>query len=362
MRIAIVEPYFGGSHAAWADGYRRFSEHDVAVFSLADRFWKWRMHGGHVTLAGEFMAAVEVGGPFDTIVCSSMLNVPGFLGLARSAVGSARVALFMHENQLGYPLSPRDHSDLTYPMINWTSMLASDLVVFNSRYHHDQWFEDIPGFLRQFPDHSQHGLISAVAARSTVEPVGVDLRRFDTAVPKQGPVPRIIWNQRWEYDKGTDDLVAALLALERRGVDFEVVLAGQQTPTDPDEMVKLRSELGDRVIHYGWAEDEEYVRLLSSGSVVVSTAHHEFFGISVTEAVYAGSFPVLPNRVVYPERIPEHLHAHCLYDDSTDLIDKLTWATTHDVAASEIVAALKPVMRRADWSEVAPRYDELFLG
>jgi glycosyltransferase involved in cell wall biosynthesis len=361
MRIAIVEPYFGGSHAAWAEGYRRFSAHDIALFSLDDRFWKWRMHGGHVTLAGEFLAAVEVGGPFDAIVCSSMLNVPAFLGLVRSAVAESRVVLFMHENQLGYPLSPRDRPDLTYPMINWTSMLAADLVVFNSRYHHDQWFEDIPQFLRQFPDHPQHGLINQVAARSTVLPVGVELSRFDRDGKTAGSTPRVVWNQRWEYDKGTEELAAALLALERRGVDFDVVLAGRQSPTDPDELVDLNKALGDRVVHYGWADEEEYVHLLLSGDVVVSTAHHEFFGISITEAIYAGAFPVLPNRVVYPERIPDRLHEHCLYDDFNDLVDKLTWATTHDGAAAEMAASLKPVMATADWGVVAPRYDDLFL-
>lgn len=358
MRIAIVEPYYGGSHAAWAEGYRRFSQHDVAVFSLPDRFWKWRMHGAHVTLAGEFMAAVAAGGSFDVIVASSMLNLPGFLGLARSAVGSSRIVLFMHENQLGYPLSPRDRLDLTYPMINWTSMLAADLVVFNSRYHHDQWFEDIPRFLRQFPDNRQHGLIAQVAERSLVLPIGVDLRRLDDVAAERSPVPRVIWNQRWEYDKGTQELARALLALQRRGVDFELVLAGEQSPTDPDEFVNLRDELGDRIVHYGWAEPDVYDAFLVSSDLVVSTAHHEFFGISVTEAIYAGAFPLLPNRVVYPERIPAHLHARCLYEDENDLVDKLTWATTHEVAAAEIAGSLRPVMEKADWGVIAPEYDE----
>ncbi len=94
----------------------------------------------------------------------------------------------------------------------------------------------------------------------------------------------------------------------------------------------------------------------------MSTAHHEFFGISITEAIYAGSFPVLPNRVVYPERIPQHLHAHCLYQDENDLVDKLTWAITHEAAAHQIAGSLRPFMATADWSAVAPSYDELFAG
>ena len=362
MRIAVVEPFFGGSHAAWADGYQRFSEHDVAVISHQDRFWKWRMHGSHVTLAGEFMAAVEAGGPFDTIVCSSMLNVPGFLGLARSAVGSSRVVLFMHENQLGYPLSPRDRLDLTYPMFNWTSMLAADHIVFNSQYHHDQWFEDIPKFLRQFPDYQQHGLIPEVESRSSVLPVGVDLRRLDGVEPIPGDLPRIIWNQRWEYDKGTQELANAMSALNRSGADFELILAGEQMPSDPDEFVALQDDLGDRVIHFGWAKPEEYERLLVSANIVVSTAHHEFFGISITEAMYGGAFPLLPNRVVYPERIPSHFHARCLYDEPDELVEKLVWATSHDGAIAEVAGGLKPLMAELDWQHVAPRYDALFVG
>jgi len=360
MRIAVVEPYYGGSHKAWAEGYQRFSAHDVAVISHMDRFWKWRMHGAHVTLASEFVAAVEAGGPFDTIVCSSMLNVPGFLGLARSAVGDAGVVLYMHENQLGYPLSPRDRADLTYPMLNWTSMLAADRIVFNSQFHHDEWFEEIPKFLRQFPDYQQHGLVDGVQDRSIVLPVGVDLRRLDRVERRPGDVPRIVWNQRWEYDKGPAELSAVLITLHRRGAEFEVVLAGEQFPTDPDEFVELKDELGDKVVHYGWAEPDEYVSLLASGDVVVSTAHHEFFGISITEAIYAGAFPVLPNRLVYPERIPTHYHARCLYDDENDLVDKLSWALTHDGAISQVAAALKPVMAKIDWGQVAPQYDTAF--
>jgi glycosyltransferase involved in cell wall biosynthesis len=362
MRIAIIEPFFGGSHAAWANGYQQFSAHDVGVVAHTDRFWKWRMHGSHVTLAGEFMAAVEAGGPFEAIVCSSMLNVPGFLGLARSALKDARVVLYMHENQLGYPLSPRDRLDLTYPMINWTSMLAADHIVFNSQFHHDQWFEDIPRFLRQFPDYQQHGLIADVAARSSVLPVGVDLRRLDGVEPIPGDLPRIIWNQRWEYDKGPRELADAIAALNRSGADFELILAGEQMPSDPDEFVQLQDELGDRIIHYGWAEPAEYERLLASANVVVSTAHHEFFGISITEAIYAGAFPLLPKRLVYPERIPSHLHARCLFDGPDELVEKLVWATGHDAAIAEVAGALRPLMAEIDWQVVAPQYDAVFAG
>ena len=127
MRIAVVEPYLGGSHASWALGYQAASAHDVVVLSHTDRFWKWRMHGAHVTLARDFETEVERNGPVDAVVGSSMLTGAGFVGLARRSLGEAAFIIYMHENQLGYPLSPRDNADLSYPMINWTSMAVADL-------------------------------------------------------------------------------------------------------------------------------------------------------------------------------------------------------------------------------------------
>jgi glycosyltransferase involved in cell wall biosynthesis len=358
VRVAVVEPYLGGSHASWALGYQQHSRHDIVVLSHTDRFWKWRMHGAHVTLAQELEREVDRNGPVDLVVGSSMLNGAGFLGLARRTIGDAAFVIYMHENQLGYPLSPRDRADLSYPMINWTSMAVADLVIFNSDFHRREWFEEVPRFLRQFPDYQQQSFVPAVERRSIVLPVGVDLRRFDDVASTPGEVARIVWNQRWEYDKGTQELATAIRELVRRGVEFELILAGEQFPTDPEEFVQLRNELGDRLIHYGWAEPDEYVRLLASSDIVVSTAHHEFFGIAITEAVYAGAFPVLPNRLVYPERIPARFHGRCLYETSEEFVAKIEWAVANRSEAAEIAQVIGSHMTTADWSLVATQYDE----
>ena len=51
MKILILEPYFTGSHKQWALGYKKYSKHEVKILSMKVQFWKWRMHGGAVTLA-----------------------------------------------------------------------------------------------------------------------------------------------------------------------------------------------------------------------------------------------------------------------------------------------------------------------
>ncbi|MHC4113503.1 MAG: glycosyltransferase, partial [Planctomycetota bacterium] len=45
----------------------------------------------------------------------------------------------------------------------------------------------------------------------------------------------------------------------------------------------------------------EYETALKEADVFVSTANHEFFGISAVEAGLAGAYPILPNRLAYPE-------------------------------------------------------------
>jgi glycosyltransferase involved in cell wall biosynthesis len=243
-------------------------------------------------------------------------------------------------------------------MINWTSMAVADLVIFNSNFHRSEWFEEVPRFLRQFPDYQQQSFVPAVERRAIVLPVGVDLRRFDGISRTRREVVRIVWNQRWEYDKGPRELATAIRELDRRGLDFDLVLAGEQFPTDPDEFVQLRNELGDKMAHYGWAEEDEYVRLLASSDIVVSTAHHEFFGIAITEAVYAGAFPVLPGRLVYPERIPTRFHTKCLYQTPQDFVGKIEWAIAHRTEAAEIAQVIGSHMAAADWSLVATQYDQ----
>jgi len=367
--VALVEPYLGGSHRAWAEGYAAHSQLDVDVFGLPAVHWKWRLHGAHVTLAPRLAVAAGRDGPYDVLVASSMTNLPALLGLSRRAIGDVPAVLYVHENQLTFPLSPTDRVDLTYAMVNWTSMVAADLVVFNSRFHLDDWFAALPDFLARFPDHGHGRLIDQVAAKSTVAPVGADLRAIDrrhdrvareTSDPWGRPL--VLWNQRWEYDKGTAELAAAIRALVDDGVPFDVALAGERPADDPVELVALRSLLGERLVHEGYADVDDYHELLQRADVVISTAHHEFFGIAITEAVYAGAFPVLPNRLVYPERIPPEHHDACLYRDGRELVARMRWALTHRREAAAVAAALRPVMAACDWSVVAPRYDALFAG
>jgi glycosyltransferase involved in cell wall biosynthesis len=357
MNILLLEPYCGGSHQAWAQGYATHSRHHVTLLALPARFWKWRMQGGALTLAEQARALTTRP---DLVLASDMLNLPAFLGLTRDFLSGVPTALYCHENQLTYPFPPGEKRDLTYAMINWLSMLAADRVFFNSRYHLEDWFEELPRLLKHFPDYTHTHRIAETRARAEVLPVGCELRCFDplSRPGTSGRSPLILWNQRWEYDKNPETFFRALYALADEEVDFQVALAGKKYRQGAPEFEAARERLGARVVQFGFADEAQYRHLLRQADVVVSTALHEFFGVAIVEAIYCGCFPVLPRRLAYPELVPPQYHDACLYQDFEDLLAHLHWVLVHPDQARALAAELRPTVARFDWAEMGPRYDE----
>ncbi len=364
MHIVLVEPYDTGSHAAWMRGYAAHSAHDVTILSLPGQFWKWRMQGGAVTLARQFLQA---GLAPDLIIASDMLNLATFLALTRSRTAGVPAALYFHENQLTYPLGPRQRGELHFQLalINYVSAMAADAIFFNSRFHQESFFAALPGVLKHHPDFTELETIPSLEARSQVLPLGLALRHFDPFRPgagdstrfKRAGRPLIVWNHRWEHDKNPRPFLNAIQRLAQRGLAFDVALTGENFRQTPTEFEAARAALGERVVHYGYLDAfEDYARLLWEADLQVSTANHDYFGISTCEAIYCGCNPVLPQRLNYPDLIPAHLHSHYLYREGhvqAALQARLKKPTPPD-------PALRAHVARYDWALQAPHYDQVF--
>jgi glycosyltransferase involved in cell wall biosynthesis len=355
IRVYLLEPYYSGSHRQWAEGYREHSRHEVHLVTHEGRFWKWRLTGGFVTIAESLRDTVEQHGPPDVLLATSMLNVPGLLGLLNHR---PPVALYMHENQITYPAAGRTRVEAAHGLVNWYSTLASDAVAFNSEFHRTAFFEGLEDLLGSAPDRRHGHLIAGVEARSQVVPVGVDLRRFDAVPRRSDDPPLLLWNHRWDPDKCLPEVLSAFADLAAEGREFRVALAGEPFVGQPNEHADEIAALGDRVVHVGYLPRPDYDDLLRRSDVVVSAARQEFFGVSVVEAMYAGAFPVLPNALVYPERIPPEWHDICLYRGADGLADRLRWVLEHSEEASSVAARLGSIMGGFDWSVVGSAYDD----
>ena len=346
------------------------------LHTLPGRDWKWRMHGGALTLAADCSERTEGATIPHVIFASDMLDLATFKALVHPSIAATPTVLYMHENQLTYPLPPGVQRDLSYGFKNLTSALVADRVLFNSAFHRDEFQSAVEALLEGLPDAVPHWAAEEVAAKSEVLPLGCDLAWLDDhrpaagarehgsgrwGEPDQGPL--LLWNQRWEYDKAPGDLFRALYRLQERGLRFRLALAGANQGLPTAEFVEAHSRLEGEIVQWGRVEEPaDYAALLWEADIVVSTALHEFFGISVVEALYCGCYPVLPRRLSYPEMIPAEVHGEVLYE-SDELVEALVRAIERSANRRDrrtvpwSIEWQRTWVSRYDWSAMIPRYD-----
>ncbi|TNF51721.1 MAG: DUF3524 domain-containing protein [Deltaproteobacteria bacterium] len=363
MKICLLEPFHTGSHAVWAEEFARYSQHDVKLMTLSGRRWKWRMHGGAVTLARHFM---ESGDQPELLLASDMLDLTTFLALTRAKTAGLPTALYFHENQLTYPWSPNGANPAQqrahYAFINYTSALAADRVLFNSQYHLEAFTGQLTEFLKGFPDQNELESVDLIKAKSKVLHLGLDLQRFDAhrqgAIDEAGKPPLILWNHRWEYDKNPEEFFTALYRLQEEGFDFQVAVLGESYRNCPPVFTEAQQRLGERIIHFGYAENfADYAHWLWRADIMPVNSNHDFFGASVIQGIYCNCIPLLPRRLAYPEHIPRALQDNFLYDDLEDLLQRLRNILKKPVRQKDY---LRSHVARYDWHEQITRYDTLF--
>ncbi len=365
MKITLLEPYLTGSHASWASEYASFSRHQVETLALPGRHWKWRMHGGAVTLARKFLDSAFCP---DLLLATDMLDLTTFLALTRQRSAQCKTALYFHENQLTYPWSPDDcdralKRDAHYAFINYVSALAADAVLFNSAYHLQSFVDELPRFLGSFPDKNELGSVEAIRRKCRVLHLGMDLRRFDPYRPAKsdgdgGRPPLVLWNHRWEYDKDPEEFFRVLERAAADGLEFQVAVLGESFSAAPAIFREARDRLGERVVRYGFVKSfADYAAWLWQADILPVTSRHDFFGASVVQAIYCRCHPLLPRRLAYPDHIPHELHARYFYEDSADLQGKLE-GLLRDRGASPPPPA--DFVERYDWRQMATVYDDFF--
>ena len=361
MKIALIEPFFAGSHQSWAKAFQKYSQHEVTIFSLPGRHWKWRMHGGAVSLSQKFLDAnIQP----DLILATDMLDLSVFLSLTREKSKSIPSAIYFHENQISYPWSNTDPDvqlkrDNHYGFINFTSALAADAVFFNSLYHQNSFLQSLPLFLKQFPDHNLTDCISTIQQKSSVLHLGCSLKNLlPFKRSKRFDRPVILWNHRWEYDKNPDLFFETLFKIKDKGIPFYLVILGkayQQTP--PIFRIALQ-RLEDEIIHVGFTDSfEDYAHWLWVSDIYPVTNNQDFFGASVIEAIYCNNIPILPNRLAYPEHIPLHLHANYFYQRDEELFERLL-NLLDNPASPKLDEECIVYLGNYDWSNLIKEYDE----
>ena len=362
MNILLIEPYYTGSHKQWADGLIKHSSHDIDLLTLPGVFWKWRMHGAAVTLAQQFL---EHDKSYDLIVATDMLDLTTFVALTRHQTYDTPFMLYFHENQITYPWSETDRDiknkrDQHYGFINYSSALAADQVVFNSMYHKTSFIQSLPNFLKQFPDHNNLESIQDIEQKSRVLPLGLELNTFQKIAPAI-PTPNravLLWNHRWEHDKNPEEFFHALYQLKDRGIEYKLIVLGESFATRPTIFDQAKNHLKEEILHFGFASNyEEYIAWLKVADILPVTSNHDFFGVSVVEAMYHNVIPLLPSRLVYPEHIPDELQSTFFYT-SHELVKRLQGMIMHVSVLRK--QNTRQFVEHYDWEFMKTSYDTFF--
>ncbi|MFH1842410.1 MAG: DUF3524 domain-containing protein [bacterium] len=375
LNILFLEPYDGGSHRAFREGLTANSRHMIQSLTLPPRFWKWRMRGAALYFADRINQ--EFAGEIDLLLCTDFLNLADLRGLLAPPHDRTPCLLYMHENQLTYPLSPEEEFDFHFGFTNIISALAADRVVFNSVFHRDLFLDSLPDYLARMPEAVPKEVRSRLTARIAVLPVGLDRAphgrgdfapyrggKCDPAAgpnwPRDGEMPVILWNHRWEFDKRPELFRSALLRLDAEGLPFRLVLLGE--PRGHEAVFQpLQERFGVRCLAYGFvSERAEYERLLQRADIVVSCAAQEYFGISVAEAIHAGAYPVLPREQVYPTLYGSRCQGRHFYRDEEELVSLLRDLVTGHGCGH--VCSLSLDVDEYCWERLTPSYDDLFTA
>lgn len=315
------------------------------------------MRAGGVLLGQKYLETEE---DPDLILASSMMDLSSFLAvLAKGKRKVPPLALYCHENQFLYPVpsqrsvhqEQRDH----FGAANWRSTLLADRTYYNSEFHRQGALRAYEDFIRRAPDHREEASFKDLEKSSKVFPPAPDLKELDQTdgakVPSKGGRKLMLWNHRWESEKGTEAFAEMIHTLLAEGWDFDLALAGQG---GKDE--KFRQGLAEAYperTHLAHAPEDraDYIRWLKAADLSLVCSHQDFFGLSVVEAMYCRTVPILPDRLAYPEHLSSNLKG-LLYKDREEALERTRSILDQDTTpiAEEARQAVAPYDVR-EWIE-----------
>lgn len=300
-RILLLSAYDAASHKRWREQLTHLlPDYQWHSLVLPPRFFQWRIRGNALSWLDEPCLQEH----WDLVVATSMVDLATLRGV-HPQLASTPCVLYMHENQFAFPLSQQQQGRVEPQMVNLYSAVAANRVVFNSAWNCDSFLSGAQALLDKLPDAVPSGIIERIQQKSDVIPVPIEDRLF-TGEPGviNRACPHILWNHRWEYDKGPDRLLNFLERLEQSLQPYKLSVVGEGFRNHPKAFGEIQARFAHRLENWGFlASRSEYDGLLRKADVVLSTALHDFQGLSMLEAMASGCVPLAPDRLAYREYV-----------------------------------------------------------
>ena len=332
MRILLLSPYDAMSHQYWWRGLREnLQQHEFHVVTLPARFFSWRFRGNSLSFA--FDRRLKAG--YDLVIATSMTDLSALRGMCPE-LSAIPTMVYFHENQFAYPANQAEsgaasvnHERLVERQITSIyTAISGDLLLFNSMFNRDSFLAGAGDLLGRMPDGVPEDVLDQLHQKSRIQCVPLSRETFAASTAAGAARLHIVWNHRWEYDKGLDALESLVQDLISRvdPANFVLHVIGQSFRKEPPQMTRIRAQLdaAGALGHFGFLDARsDYLGLLRDSHVVLSTAIHEFQGIAVLEAVACGCVPLVPDALAYQEFIPER-HRYVSHDDAIEALIALS--------------------------------------
>lgn len=367
MEALLLSAYDAGSHARWRRGLTsRTPTIAWRQLTLPPRHFAWRRRSNSMTWG--FGPAREVlEAPADLLLATSVTDLSALRGFV-PALARLPTIVYFHENQFAYPFRDEARRNaLSMRIQDLYTALAADAALFNSAHNRDTTLEGARALLTAMPDGVPEDLLARLEERARVIPVGIDDALFERARSPRDERIHIVWNHRWEYDKAPGRLFEALEVLVARGLGdrFRLHVVGQRFRRHPEAFDRAREALADQIETWGYLDSrQDYEALLSRADLVASTALHEFQGLAALEAMACGCRALTPDRLAYPEYVPDTWRYPSTPEDSgaearaiAGHIEALLRDTSWRARSAD---AARAHARDYQWDRVTPRYLELF--
>lgn len=311
-----------------------FPDDHWTCLSLPPRHFAWRVRGNSLSWA--FNHRQTLADNYDLMIVTSLTDLSSLRGFVPE-LARLPTLVYFHENQFVYPARPKNatvsaaaatqrSNETNAQLTSLYTALCADHIAFNSEWNRRSFFDGLESLLKKLPDQVPAGLPQRLQANSSVLAVPLPDHLF-TGIPHNNSGTRhplntaealqLVWNHRHEYDKGPELLLAIVQQLIEQDFPFRLHLLGQRFRREPDEFPKIRSLLAAHYAHHNMAPGsddwlpsrDDYEDVLSTADIVLSTALHDFQGLSVLEAMARGCVPLVPAALAYPEYVSHE----CLY-------------------------------------------------
>ncbi|MDX1490659.1 MAG: DUF3524 domain-containing protein [Pseudohongiellaceae bacterium] len=340
MKALLLSAYDARSHHLWREHIKALCPHiQWQELVLPARYFAWRVRGNSLTWA--FNHRDILADNYDFLLCTSMTDLSALRGFAPQLAQIPNIVYF-HENQFAYPVNPQTEGAVSVEpqILSIYTALCADEIVFNSEFNRASFLRGARALLKKLPDHVPQGLNHRLEKASVI-PVPLAQELFSTPRPYKGEEKtlNIVWNHRWEFDKGPGLLLALVTVLIERHTRFRLHVLGQQfrqTPGPFETMLPLLKGYYEAHSitpgHWGYVQERSaYEAIVASADIALSTASHDFQGLALLEATALGCTPLAPDCMAYPEYLPaEHLYpvSKALSDTARQAADKIDhWAT-----------------------------------